>query len=65
MTRTIPPLHVWTRHHPTARAIAATITPDLLRLRTRTLVADIRQAFGCGRATAMHALRFARGNHAS
>jgi hypothetical protein len=58
MIRTIAPLYE--RQHPTARRIAAQLPAPLLSLRTRRLVADIRERFGCGNCTARTAVALAR-----
>jgi len=58
--RVFKPLHVWERHHPTAKAIAPRIPRELLGLRVGLLVADVRQVFGVCRMTAWLAVKFAR-----
>ncbi len=44
----------------TARQIARRMTPDLLRLSTRLLIADVMAAFHANRMTAMRAVQMAR-----
>lgn len=48
------------RNFPTARRIAASLTPDLLALRTRTLLVLVRLQHGVAQSTAMAAIGFAR-----
>lgn len=48
------------RRFPTARRIAAELPAEMLVLRTRTLVADIRWREGVAISTAMHAIALAR-----
>lgn len=57
-----PPLHVWTRHHPLAKRIAAELLGDaaILTLRTRRLERDIRAKFHVGACTARTAVGIAR-----
>lgn len=52
----------WVRHHPAANTIAAAVltAPELLNLRTRRLVADIRERFHVGGCTARTAVAIAR-----
>jgi len=57
---TIPPLHDWRRHYPTAKRIAQSLPRELLSLRTATLVGDIRERFRCSTSTAMKAVSIAR-----
>lgn len=56
------PLHDWTRHYPSASAIAAELraAPALLGLRTRLLQRDVAERFGCCTVTARTAISFAR-----
>lgn len=56
----IAPLYDWRRYYPTATRIARAIPGEMLGLRTRTLVGDVRQRFGCATATAMKAVSLAR-----
>jgi hypothetical protein len=56
----VPPLHDWRRSYPTAKRVAAAIPPDMLRLRTRIIVSDVRARFRCATATAMKAVSLAR-----
>lgn len=44
----------------TARQIARRMTPDLLRLSARLLMADVMAAFHVNRMTAMRAVQMAR-----
>lgn len=62
--REVPPLHLWRRHHPTAKAIALDLlaAPDLLRLRAGLLVADVRDKYHVGGCTARIAVAMARRN---
>lgn len=48
------------RAHPTAQAIAAALPRDMLCLRSRMLVRDIRETCNVGRNTAFLAIRLAR-----
>lgn len=50
----------WQRHHPLPKRIARQIPAELLALRTRTLVADIRTRFDVSPSTAHLAVGFAR-----
>lgn len=43
-----------------AERIAEQLCADLLRLRTRRLVADIRRRYRCQKSTAFHAVTLAR-----
>lgn len=43
-----------------AKEISVVLTADLLRLRTRLLVQDIKKRYSCGNATAMRAVGIAR-----
>jgi hypothetical protein len=56
------PLHVWTRHHPLAKLIAAELLrdPAILTLRTRRLEHDIRAKFQVAACTARNAVSIAR-----
>lgn len=58
MIRTIRPLYQ--ERHPEAERIAAELSPDLLRLRTRRLVQDLMTARNVSRSTAMRAVSIAR-----
>lgn len=60
MLRIRAPLHDWHRHYPTAKRLAGLLTPELLRLSTGILVADLRERFGVCESTAQHAVGFAR-----
>lgn len=60
MSRFIPPLHDWKRHHPTAHRIARYLSADLLRLRSKTLAADVQACFHVSRSTAYCAIGIAR-----
>lgn len=59
-SRDVLPRYTCTRHFPTAHRIAASLTPDLLALRTRTLVLVIRIKHACSQSTAMAAIGLAR-----
>lgn len=56
------PLHDWHRHHPTAHRIAVHLLTcrDVLNLRSRRLVRDVRDRFGVGDSTARIAIELAR-----
>ena len=50
----------WTFRNPAAEKIAAALSPELLALRTRRLVADVRQVHGVSYRTALRAVAMAR-----
>lgn len=60
MIRVVRPLHDWRRHYPTARRIAGYLSPDLLRLSSKTLASDVCACFGVCRSTAYCAIGIAR-----
>lgn len=64
MNDVIAPLHTWTRHHPTASAIALDLLRqrDLLGLRAGRLVRDVMEVCGVGACTARTAVAMARRN---
>lgn len=59
---TIPPLHDWRRHYPTAHRIAYDLRGDqaMLRHRTCLLVTMVMPTWRVSRATAMKAIAIAR-----
>ena len=64
MIRHHRPLHDWAPlRRRTSERLAACLTPDLLALRTRRLVADLRERFAVSHTTAMHAVAIARRTH--
>lgn len=61
-TRSIPPLHDWQRHYPTANRIASDLRGDnaMLRHRTRLLVTMVMPMYRVSKSTAMKAIAIAR-----